>query len=393
MSEFSQLGLSIIAEDSLLKTLANRSSAYTDLTRKISRYSHELRAVGGFYSANISFNANRELVNEWVQHGLARHIVVRSNDGVIIFEGFVDKVNVSAGALTYECGPVMDVANKVATKYSTIDNTVSPPIMGNRAITSFSSNTDSQAIYGILEYINSTGGSTATEAEQSRNSYLTDTAWPFKSHDFTLGTASSQSQIILSCLGYWHLLEKYLTYSDTNTGTLGISTKITTILAAHSITGLYSTDYSRVISNTFAVTRYENDNNSALSIIEGLNQLGDTSNRRYNIGIYAGRQLRYEPANDYYEYERRIGSNADYANIVGGSIAPWYILPGKWVFFPDFLVGAHPPVTAATLRSDPRTSYIETLSFTAPRTLAINGKKLGEYDQLMARIGLAGIAA
>lgn len=398
MTTFQQTGLSITCTDSLLKSFADRSTEAWQLAPVIESYDHESRAIGGFYSASLDFAAHDETVAKWVKYGLGRHMSVKNPAGVTVWSGFANKISVAGAGLTFELGPLMGVANKVATRYSLIDNSVTPPIIGYRTATAFSSDAASQALYGILEYVLATSGATAATALRSRDAYLVKSAWPAKSHDFTMGGRSGGDTmaVTVDCLGYWHLLEKFVTYSDVNSGDLAITTQLTNVFNAFPVRGVFSSDFSQVLTNTFATNRYQNNNASALDIVQGLNELGfvdaNGRTRTTNIGIYSGRQLVYEVSPLALEYIRRVRTNEGYTGVVDDPVDPWDVKPGKWIFFSDFLTGEHPPVSAATILQDPRTSFIETCKFSAPYGLAINGKKLGEFDQIFARAGLGGIA-
>jgi len=198
--------------------------------------------------------------------------------------------------------------------------------------------------------------------------------------------------LTLDCLGYWHLLGAY-TYTNTGvSGTENLSTKLQNILAADP-NGVFSTDYSPITDNTFQVKKYENDNKTALELIKGLNTLGDASQNRYNIGIYTGRRLVYEPAPTEYEYIKRIGDNEDFKTPVGGVVEPWNVRAGKWFFVSDFLAGRLSPATRVDLNRDPRAGFIESAVFSAPRDIRVNGIKLGQLDQALAQQGLAGVGA
>jgi hypothetical protein len=92
------------------------------------------------------------------------------------------------------------------------------------------------------------------------------------------------------------------------------------------------------------------------------------------------------------EYQQRITGNRGITNIVDSIIKPWDVLPAEYLFYPDFLVGRHPPITTETLGTDPRAGFIETVSFRAPYDLSVNGIKLSNVDQVLAKRGIGGMA-
>lgn len=361
---------------------------FSILNENVTQYQHEKRAIGGYWSARITANYNQVGIEDWIEYGLGRHFEIHNEALEVMWEGFVNKVSASLGELSFEIGPLLDIGNRVRAVYSTMDYSVEPPILGQRAVTSLANDTTSQGTYGIVEKILSTGGSTATEAEQNRDTFLAENAYPPTSLDLAFGRGT-QEQVTLDCLGYWHLLGAY-TY--TNTGvvdTENISTKLQNILAADP-NGIFSTDYTRIQENTFQVRKYENDNKTALDLIKAVNALGDSSDNRYNIGIYAGRKLVYEQAPTEYEYVKRIGENEDFKTPTGAVVEPWNVEAGKWVFVSDFLAGRIPPASRMDLNRDPRAGFIESAVFQAPRGIRVSGIKLGQLDQALAQQGLAG---
>lgn len=362
---------------------------FASLDENISTYQHEIRAIGGFYSATITANYNQVQIEDWIEYGIGRHIVIHNDALEVIWEGFVNKVSAALGELAFEIGPLLDIGNRVKAVYSTVDYSVEPPVLGKRDVTAIANDTSSQAIYSIVEKVLSTGGSTPVEAEQNRDTFIAENAYPPTSLDLALGRGT-QEQVTLDCLGYWHLLGAF-TYTNTGVvGTEDISTKLQNILAQDP-NSIFSTDYNRIRENTFQVKQYENDDKTALELVKALNSLGDTSSRRYNIGVYADQQLVYERAPTEYEYVKRIGENEDFKTPTGAIVEPWNVRSGKWFFVSDFLAGRVPPSTRNDLNRDPRAGYIESAIFTAPRDIRVDGKKLGQLDQALARQGLAGV--
>ena len=383
-----QAGLSIDISDPLVWG-ATRSYHET-ITGQLARYSHEIRAIGGYQSAEIVINDDQSRIEDWIERGIGRHIEVKDEYGVTVWEGFVNEVVANLAKATITLTPLMDTGNKVAQSYSTIDNSVSPPIMGVTATTAWASDTDSQARYGIIEKNLAGGGMTATEALRARDRYLSEHAWPAASQDNTYGRGG-QPQVTLSCLGYWAWLF-YVTYSNTATGTQNLSAKITAVLGA-SPNAVFSTDYNLITANTWQVDQYENDRKSADTILKALNGLGDAADNRYNIGFYAGRKLKYAPAPSSIYYQQRLAGNTGL--VVGYNLEtkPWAVHPAEWLFFPDLLTGRIPPVTTATLERDPRAGHIEVVQYTAPWGLTVNGQKISRLDQMLAKLGLAGVGA
>jgi len=383
---YQQTGLSISYFDPLW------ASAYQGtFTDQINTYRHELRAVGGYWSAQIRINDSQTRIEEWIENGIGRHVEVNDDAMQIVWEGFVNRITANLGEVQFEIGPMTDIGNRVKVVYSTFESGVDPPVNQNRAVTAVANDTDSQALYGIIEKILSTGGSTATQAEQNRDTWLTENAWPPTSLSVSLGRGRSPT-MSLDCLGYWHLLGLY-SYENTGvTGEENLSTKIQNILGADP-NSVFSTDYSRITTNTLQVEQYADGTKTAEELLKSLNALGDSSDNRYNMGIYQGQRMIYEAAPTDYAYKKRITANEDFTDPIGGVVKPWNVQAGKWFFVPDFMIGREPPVVRVNLNRDPRAGFIETVRFRVPREVKVNGEKLSRLDQALAKQGLAGIGA
>lgn len=377
--------LSVVASDPLVRSDRTYSKR---LTAQINNYSHESRAIGGFYSAQIEINDSQQAIEDWIEDGLGRHIETFDPDLCIVWEGFVNKISARLGPLQFDIGPLLDIGNRVSVVYSSSDDSTDPPTVGVRTTTAPANDLVSQAAYGIIEKVLSVGGASATVAEQARDTWLNENRYPETSRKTSLGDGGLS--LSLSCLGYWHFLN-YI-YTSTTTGSQNLSDKIEAVLAADP-NGIFSTDYSRISSNTIQVDQYDNKDRRALAIIKGLNSLGDASDNRYNIGIYGGRQMVYEVAPQFFQYQQRLTGNQGVTDQLNNVVKPWDVDPAEWIMFSDFLAGRLPPSSADSLQSDPRTGFIETIKYTAPWGLDINGQKIGELDQVLAKAGIKGVGA
>lgn len=375
-------GLSLIISDPLFYT--NRSFSQR-LTNQVERYSHEIRAVGGFWSSALTINDRQSHIEDWIQYGLGRHLELYNPALVVAWEGFVNKITATLGPFQYEIGPLLDIGNRVSVTYSTIDPSTSPPTMGVRETTSVEDNTDSQGRYGIVEKFYSLNGATSTEAEQIRDAYLNDPkyAYPFTSRQSSLGGGSGPS-VAIECLGYWHWLRAFYPVLA-GPGYVAANVKIQNVLGDNPNIGMFSSDTSMIAANATLVRAQETGERTAEDIIKGVVSMGDSSLNLYSAGFYAGRRFVYQPVNRAVEYQQRIASNRGLVNEVNREIKPWDAQAGKYILFPDFLVGRFPPTTSVTLGSDPRVGFVEVARFTAPWGLSLDGKKMSQLDQRLAR--------
>jgi hypothetical protein len=360
-----------------------------DLARRIGSYEHTIASNGGYWSASFSLSGPLVEMEEWLTR-LGYHIQTYNKAGIKIFEGFVNRVDLSAGTLTAARGPLMDVANRISVTYTPIlDATTTPPTMGTQTTTTIAENATSQARYAILESVIDGGrlldDGTTDAAAQLRDTYLAEMANPESTEELGLGT-SSEPSVTVEILGYAHWLQRFVVQDLTAT-TIAINTKIQNALGADP-NGLFSTDYTRIDSNPFLIPRYEDDNRMAWDVIQEAVEIGDASDNRYTFGIYNDRRAVYTAMPTSVAYQHRIASpNMDVLTLAGTLVDPWNVLPARWLFLPDFMVGLTP---ATTMREDPRYMFIESVQFTAPDQIQISGSRVSTIPQMLAKQGMWG---
>jgi hypothetical protein len=349
-----------------------------------------IQAMGGYWDCRFNVSDRLERLNAWLDNGVGRHIEVYSPELVKIWEGFVNKVTLNVGGFTVVRGPLMDIANDVMLVYSTVDTSVSPPLTGVRAKSAAVTNTDSQAQFGIIEKVLSAGGVPVAQVADILNTYITENSLPETSKSLTAGGANAPS-VSVECFGYVHWLRLYAYNQTANTGEIDLSTKMENILTADPNT-LFSTDYSGVEDNTLQVKRWENNDRTAWALIRSLVAKGDTFGNRYTFGIYNDRRAVYEQIPDDFDYQQRLADPSQRFETPSGlEVKPWNLTAARWLLFPDFLIGRTQPATV--LREDPRALFIESLTYTAPWSVSINGGKVETLNQKLAQLGLAGIGA
>ena len=362
------------------------------ITQKIHKYWHTIEAVGGFWSAQFTIRGGRSLVDDWLQDGLGRHIEVYDHSLTCIWEGFANKLTVNYGPLAATRGPLLDAANRVDLVYSAItydedDN----PVVGTRVNTGVENNTDSQALWGIIPQVLSTGGVDAADALNIRDSYLENHNLPATGKEYR-SDASSETSVTVDCLGYVHWLN--WPYNNGLAGEDDADVKILDVLGDTPNIAWLIYNTSHVSANLLHVPMWEDEDNLAWSVIKDVVARGGTSQERWLFGIYAGMEAHYKAAPTTVEYQQRLSQSRPKIEFAGGDqvyeIFPWNVLPGKWLMFPDFLIGQ---AAEFNLRDDPRAMFIEQVKFTAPNDLYLKGGTVDTTDALIAQLGLGGIGA
>lgn len=379
MTIYTDTGISI----DVFPSLFSSSSGYISLTDEIDSYSHTIDAMGGYRSAQLALTGSQEDAEDWLENGLARLVLVYNNAGEIVWEGFVNQVGISIGGLRVTRGPVLDVANRVTADYTPLDTSVSPPVAGNQTTTTAINDTSSQALYGIIARVLSGGRCSAADMAQSCQVYLQDNALPVVNQQLDL-LGGDAVKISLELAGFVEYLDKN-PYALESTASTTVRAKLLLALAAEP-NSILSTDYNGIVANTLA-TPAQQDQQSIWSVIKDLCALGDASYNRYLFGLYAGRKARYNAVPATFDYQMRL-SESLIERFGGEEIEPWNVLPGRWLFYVDFLSGRGS--LSAPDRDDPRCQLIESLTYTAPWGLSLSGGRTDKISQRLAQISGSG---
>lgn len=359
------------------------------LAIKATGYQHTIMALGGYWKAFLNINYNLVQAEDWIDY-LGYHVEVYNPSLVKIWEGFINKVSINVGGLSVVRGSLVSIGNRVFVIFSTVDTTTTPPTVGMRETTAVATDTDSQDKYGIIEKYVSVGGVAPADATQLRDSWIAENALPETGQSFN-NSSGATPNVTVEMLGYVHWLNLF-GYNDTTTGTREISDVLDDIFTyeAASVNGMFSTDLTQIITpaSTVNVNRYTNKNNTAWNRVKFMVSHGDGADNRQLFGIYNDRQPFYDTIPTDIEYTQRITDPRQRIETPQGlEIKPWNVLPGKWLEYTDFLVGA---IVPATFREDPRIEFIESVTFTAPWNITHSGSKVGTLNQKLAKLGLAG---
>jgi len=385
MSISAQTGLNVSVSDPLIR--ANRNALGIRLSRQLESYSQEIRFLGGYWAASIRMNIPESQIDNWLSK-IASHVETRNRAGVVIFQGFINSLNIRFGEAQYKIGPLVDITTEQTVVYSVIDSSVAPPVVGGRDTTPVATNAASKALYGTWQKQQSSSGETSASAKQLRDMLINDPsrAFPAVSGDLSL-RSSGVASVSIQILGYWHWFMAYL-YSNATPGGIDLSQKIINIMTA-SPNAIFSSDISKITTNNFFIMEQMEKPVFAAKALLDLNKKGFPSQVPAAIGIYNDQRLVYEPASTTIRYYKRRGRQ--FTDRFGGVVQPWDIRPNNWVIKPDLLAGSSPPISAETLGKDLRTSFIKVVKYSTPYTLSIKGDGNNELDTALARRGLGSI--
>lgn len=368
--------------------LAEGGAYLFDLSSSIASWSHTSQADGGYWAARAGLAGKQVDLEGWIERGLGRRIIAYDPELLVVWDGFVNAVNLNLGGLTYKLGPLLSIANYAYAVYSTVDTSVSPPAVGVRAVTAVQQSAASVAKYGRIEKVLSMGGATAANAAQLVLTYLNENAWPEATQTVTPGAGNAPA-VSLELCGHTRWLETYH-YNTTGTGTTTSRARIIAAMGASpSIT--FSTDYGEMDANATAIPTEDASDKTAWDAIKAAVAPGDPAdNARYTFGIYDNLKARYKKMPTEVEYVYHLaGGSQEIETPTGARVRPWDVRPAKWLFVPDFLIGR--VVEGTPTRQDPRNIFIESVTFTAPYGISINGGKVATLPQALAKLGLAGM--
>jgi hypothetical protein len=395
MSFFQEKGLSVKVTRPLWTSVGEQE---WNLSATINTWDHEIAVDGGYRSARFQIAANDRMIEDWLESGLGRHVECYNQAGIKIWEGFINSISASLGTLSITRGPLLSVANRVGVTYTPIvDTEVEPMTTGAATMTTLSEDTDSQDKWAIQEEIISGGtlmddatwcGSACTpdnEAEEIRDAYLGEHKYPETSESINVG-GPAQPQLTLECAGYVEFLNRYIVDDDTE-GTTTIPAKIQTVLGLD-VNSIFSTDYNYIndaAAFLLLTPSLEIENRKAKTIIDEMVAQGDGNDNRTYFMILNDLKAYYDAIPTTIDYHHRIAAKDSVVTTpTGARIDPWDVRPAKWAFLPDFMVGRTFP---SELRLDPRNVFIESVRFTAPNGLVLEGGKVSNVKQLMAKKG------
>jgi len=360
-----------------------------EITQQNRDYEHTVEAVGGYWSARFTIRGGRSLIDDWLQDGLGRHVEVFDHSLTKIWEGFVNRVDANYGPLAATRGPLLDIANRVWVSYSSIEyDEDNNPIVGTREETTRNNDTDSQALWGIVPKLLSSGGLEYGQAEVIRDTYAANHALPRTSKRFR-SDSKADTSVTVDCLGYVRWMN--WVYALTTGGNMDASAKIIDVLGDTPNVAWLAFDTTHVDSNPLQVPAWEDESKLAWSVIKDTVVRGDASYNRWLFGIYNNLEAWYHAAPTTVEYQQRLSQpKPTVEHIDGHEIYPWQVRPGKWLMFPDFLIGQAPSLD---LREDPRAMFIESVTFRAPDVLDMRGGSVDTVDALVAQLGLLGVGA
>jgi hypothetical protein len=369
-----------------------QGGAYLHTVRNFDSYSHSINAVGGFWSASLGFPVIQSVAEDWYDDGLGRQIHVKNQFNRTVWRGFVNSITITAGSQTVTRGPLFDIANRAACIYTPRQFIPdAPPVDGATLPTPLADDIVSQALYGIIEK-SVTGGACPDDlAIKIRDTYIEQNKLPKATGDFSIAGQGQSLSMSLELLGNIHWLTVY-PFNNLVEGLVTAYDKLLQVLNANTTInpGTVSTDYQYVEDNVYPVDQLENKDRYAWDVIQEILTFGnDINDLRRILGMYEDNLIHYQtmPTAIGYEYKLSWQKQRVIDYDTRAFMYPWDIRPGKWIFVSDWLIGRE---KATPIYDDKRCKFVESVSFSAPYTVGLQGSPFDTLAQMLSKITYTG---
>lgn len=352
-------------------------------------YTHQLDSTGGFISADIELNVLEQVAEDWLEHGLGRMAQVKDNFTNKVFRGVANSVALTIGSDTETRGPLFDIGNRMSAIYTPRDFSVYPPVDGSTTTTTSENDTDSQAQFGIIEKVISAGATTEENAEKIRDTAIFENSYPKTTGDLS-NQPSTNFSLTINLAGNYMWLKAFI-YNNFTPALITIYDKIVALIAADP-NGIISNSVLHMEDNTYPVEQLEDKNRYAWDIIAEQLDLGnDVDDRKRSFGIYDDDMVVYRAVPSTAKYLYKLNDQRQcIKNITSQAmVMPWMVRPGDWIYVPDWLLGRR-LYSPTALNQNPRYKYIQTVNFTAPFTVSIQGTPLDNLSRMLAKITYTG---
>ncbi|MHC4617953.1 MAG: hypothetical protein ACYTEQ_09390 [Planctomycetota bacterium] len=376
-------GISLLAFERLSEQGLYSGDFNQDLTDIHQGYQHTISAVGGYDTASFSIRGRPEDLQDWIDDGLMRRIVLYDPEGIIAWEGFVARMQYTYGPRR-ETRAVEGMYNRIYLHYSPLDFSVFPPIEGTPR-TIIVDDTASQFKWGIKSAVINGGGRVDRTAFDWARTVLKFSKDPQSGEDNTT-SGGGDPEIRIDCLGYYHTL-KWIPYINNVAGRIRAHEVIQEVLANFNTVnpGWLSQDFGWMDFNLRFNKRGYDSLASCWDVIAEIIAEGGNGGERWVGGIYQDRRFIYKEAEDFaglysdhFEVLRSLqdGSLFFFDEATGSEIKPWNMVPDRILRTVD--------------EPGPQQQrYIEQVNYLSPYTVDIIGGDDQRLAVFLAQRGLS----
>lgn len=285
----------------------------------------------GFESADLTFTGAENDFLEWANE-IGASLIVTSPDGDVCWEGQLTEVSATLGQERHSRS-LDGMANRVNVRYTTVN--------GVPGSTGSTSDTTSQALYGVKDYVESLSTTTSTGATALRDRTLDKMRYPVRRPSSTFSTGDlGSTDVTLHFTGWYGTLGWIVTNSST-TSTAVTSTQVGTLLTSiAAVNPFISTSTANIAASGISDTQFIAPDTTVRAKIEDLLGQGTSGPYRYAWGVYENRVFTAEiwagagPTSTTYRRVLASGNIYDSNLIV---VDPWNVRPNAMVQIDDLL--------------------------------------------------------
>lgn len=268
------------------------SSSYIEnVSERISGgVSFSTRVPGLYYQLEFAIDDTISVLMDIYQNWLGHRIIVFDDYGGIAWDGLIWSMEIDFGGVSLGPRDLDFIANYVAVEYSDVLNS------NNYALTSYTSDIDSQATYGIKEEVLPYGSMTSSAASKALSRYIADHKQPFSGGTFEFPPTGDSASLRITALGFW-ATTRYRKFQSAITTTTTVQTRIQEIVdrtvvpaapGTSSYLQAFSTDISLIGGTDLVIARANFHVDSIGSYLEHIVSLGSDSNQIFYIGAEHG---------------------------------------------------------------------------------------------------------
>jgi hypothetical protein len=280
----------------------------------------------GFETLTCTFVATLEEGLDWLANGLMRGGELSGPDCEIIWEGFLETIEVQFGQ-ERRSASIREMANRVRVRYQTVLGS-----QGARPTsTTFFEDTASEALYGKKDLALAVGNtSDGTEVDDYGNIKLAELRNPHAapSSEVTSGDLG-EIRVMLHFAG-WYAATEWTIASNTSTTKTTTTTQIGTILTAlAAVNAFISTSTANIVASGVTATGFMEPDSTYRAKIEQLMARGNGTDP-YAFGVYGAREFYasvWSGADPSMTTYRRHLGEAAIEDSAGGDVALWNVRP------------------------------------------------------------------
>lgn len=355
-------------------------------------YRHRITATLGFDTCSFDLKGSIEELEDFFYNGLTRRVTRYSDDGnFTCWDGHIVEMTLTQPG-SQDTISLREMFNRISVRYTPIDTATNPPTESAVATTTAVNDTVSQGKYGVKQIVvrpSHVDRMTAASAAQLGGTLLEQYKEPRRKGQIT--TASSEPKLSVQCEGYMHTLG-WVVYNQTGSSGQSANEVVIDAILASSPAGQYVASRDTASATGLTVQNYYNRDDAALDIIQQIAALGNTAKNRWLCSMYENRKVVFTQAYDIndnvVDYVRRVGdTRLEIKDLSGRVIKPWELRPNKWIKTTD-VYGWKP--TPLTHPEDYQSKYIESVSWSEPDNLSLDGSPGDNLQVITARMAYRG---